>query len=688
MFKLDADYLSSHYDDFMCSYGDVDVSSIISTPDFTPETFFVKQKQYGEELLFFRDISFHDWVFNMIIDIVKNIDTNNDKTEINNLIYQNILFLLDYRDSASEIANQEFVDMIRRVAAFTVTGDVCMKLHTAEKFNSLAAKFLPIVIQRFRKAQISTRQLLEYSIASGLSGLDLKGAPAAASAYSNEGIKMQGYEWLNAELAAEQYITSLKGLLSKTKTTLFDWTKFIDLLTQKKKLVWMTDDYIESHFDLLVIERLLEEYDDIEIEIIPKNGFHGNDLSYDDLSILINGNLFEGLHSFLSQQRLKFSPYGAKMGAANIRRLSSECVSAIRNAGLLYAKGCRIHEMLQGGLSVDLFSSFYIVRKLSEATTGFLADDFEAVFFHLAPREYAFFGVSYSNARIESTSGNMRISCASTIADHNRRTGMTSIEEIVHEFSELKKLETTYVGDKRPLFQELDMLAGKIEQYTAKHYEQVHNKYENLYRPEMKQIDSELWAKLLNEAKVSLGKDPEELTLLDVGTGAGRDIEYGIALGIKLLGIDNSNGFISILKEKAVKKKIPADSFVFSNMCSLSIGNKLFDIVRMNASLLHLPIINIGFTADLAISEACRVMRDEGLLFVSVKFGSGIALIDTQEGLGKRFYQFYNHELLTEILVRNNFTDVSCFDYFENRGGDTIHWLVHIARKTSYLEQI
>jgi len=680
MYRLDTEYLAARYHDFLCSYGNVDVSSIISRNEFIPETFFVAQKRRGKELLFFRDISFRDWVFNMILDIVNHIDYQDNKSGLASLVYENVLFLLDYNDSGSQIANQEFVDIIRRIVAFTITGDVLAEVHTAKKFNCLADMFIPGVIKYFRELNLSIEELLKYSIVAGLAGLDLKGAPAAASAYSNEGIKMGTYESLGVEEMTQAFITSLCEQRAKTNTSLFDWDIFECLLKKKEKLIWMTDDYIESHFDLLVITYILRDYD-ISIEIIPKNGYHGNDLSFSDLSTILSKEYFPELSDYLKSGRLKISPYGAKMGAANIRRLSADCVNSIKDAGFLFAKGCRIHEMLQGGLSVDLFSSFNVVRKLSESTVGFLAKDNEAVFLHLAPGEYAFFGVSCENARSSRDEGDNTLFCFSTIKDHSKRKALASVNEIIDEFVKLKSHEVTYVGDKAPLFQEMNMLARKLSKYTAEQYSDYSVLYQQLNRPDMTTLDSDLWAELLGCARRYLGKNANELSIIDVGTGDGRAIEFALQNGMSVLGIDNSEGFINILKAKADERVIPENSYMYSDMCNINIGDSLFDIVRMNASILHLPIIDKGFTVDLALSEAYRILKNSGLLFINVKYGNGVVLIDTNEGLGGRVYQLYDHALLDVLLNRNGFLTLSSFDKFETRGENNIHWITRVAQK-------
>ncbi|MCL1975846.1 MAG: class I SAM-dependent methyltransferase [Firmicutes bacterium] len=680
MFKLNDEYLIANYSSFICSYGDVCVNEIISRESFVPETFFVSQKLKNEEILFFRDISFREWVVGMINDIIKNMNLGYDQDKATDMAYENVLYLLAYNDSADKIANQEFVDVIRRVIAYTLTGDVDKEIHTANMFNALAAKYLPLVINQLREYKLSAKELLLYSIVSGLSGLDLKGAPAAASSYANEGIKMAEYTGLDSKTAAKTYLESLTTLYNKTQISIFDWDDFIQLIIEKKKLVWMTDDYIESYFDLLFLTALLDEYE-IFVEIIPKNGYHGNDLSYKDLQDLLATDLFEDLKKHLNSGRLSISWHGPKMGAANIYKLSGECIDSIKKAGLLFAKGCRIFEMLQGGLNIDWFTSFYVVRSLSEITSGLLAEQNEAVFLHLAPKEYAFFGVVYENSRQKVINGKPVTLCASTVYDHRKRKTKAKIEEIVEEFHYLRHIETAYCGDIYPVQMEMNMLAKKIEEYTAEQYSKSSRMYAKLARPDMSKIDSLLWELLVSKIKEILNKEPKEISLLEIGVGDGRALEYASYLGINALGIDNSAGFIELLQEKATKGLIPPHSFLFANMCALPIENRYFDVIRMNASLLHMPIIGAGFTVDLALCETKRVLRPGGLLFVMVKKGQGISLIDTQEGLGKRFYQLYTRETLHMVLKRNGFNAITMVEQEERRGNDVINWVVCIAQK-------
>lgn len=71
-----------------------------------------------------------------------------------------------------------------------------------------------------------------------------------------------------------------------------------------------------------------------------------------------------------------------------------------------------------------------------------------------------------------------------------------------------------------------------------------------------------------------------------------------------------------------------------------------------------MPVIDKGYTADLAIEESYRVLKPRGLIFVFVKGGEGLKQVDTHEGLGGRVFQFFNENLVKDLLIRIGFSIV------------------------------
>ncbi|MDR1701068.1 MAG: class I SAM-dependent methyltransferase [Lachnoclostridium sp.] len=175
----------------------------------------------------------------------------------------------------------------------------------------------------------------------------------------------------------------------------------------------------------------------------------------------------------------------------------------------------------------------------------------------------------------------------------------------------------------------------------------------------------------------------ENVSILDVGTGSGRDMIFGQSLGYNFFGVDNCEGFIELLSKHASEGLINENSFKHCDMRLLDFPNNTFDVVRHNASLLHLPLIGKNYTLDLALSEANRVLKQRGLLYILVKFGNGLEVHDTGEKLGGRIFQFFNHRTLNEVVTRNDFTILFTSDLVELRGDTIIDWILLIAQKNS-----
>jgi len=165
--------------------------------------------------------------------------------------------------------------------------------------------------------------------------------------------------------------------------------------------------------------------------------------------------------------------------------------------------------------------------------------------------------------------------------------------------------------------------------------------------------------------------------------GNGRDLKYAQnQLNLRAISVDNSKSFVEIVQKLEAEGKLEHNSIVLGDMCDLSMfENNTFDAIRHNASLLHMPVIAPGVMADKAISECYRVIKSGGILFIFVKEGEGVGVVDTGEGLGERFYQFFTTDLLRSLLERNKFNILEISQEKENRGGKTISWLAALATK-------
>lgn len=224
-------------------------------------------------------------------------------------------------------------------------------------------------------------------------------------------------------------------------------------------------------------------------------------------------------------------------------------------------------------------------------------------------------------------------------------------------------------------------IAEELINITKYTYDEICNTYSDLRESEPNERDIKMWNTLLEFAKKELGKDASDIKLLDVGTGSGRDIMYATKIGYKVVGVDNSDGFIERLKKLEDNGLIPKNSYKKCDMRNLTFEDEIFDIVRHNASLLHLPLIGKNYMADLAISEAFRVLKPGGLIYIYVKEGDKLDFVNTNEGLGGRIFQFYDYNMLSSLLERNGFKIIFNKELTEERAGNTIKWISVIAKK-------
>ncbi len=252
------------------------------------------------------------------------------------------------------------------------------------------------------------------------------------------------------------------------------------------------------------------------------------------------------------------------------------------------------------------------------------------------------------------------------------------IQEKVDRFNYLQKKSNLMDEEE----QELDYLAEEFLAITKQAYDNICIDYSYADRTSVIDRMIEIYNILFQTAEKVLDKPICDMTVLDVGTGTGKDIKYMNSRGItKVIGLDNSEGMIKVLKELEKRKEIPKNSFIKGDMLNLPFDNNSFDIVRQNASLLHIPITTKGKMLDKVMQENNRVLRKNGILFVSVKKGHGVQFIDTKEGFDKRIFQMHTIESITKVMEKNDFEILRMIEIKEERQGTNIDWINIIAKK-------
>jgi SAM-dependent methyltransferase len=233
------------------------------------------------------------------------------------------------------------------------------------------------------------------------------------------------------------------------------------------------------------------------------------------------------------------------------------------------------------------------------------------------------------------------------------------------------------------LAQAIDMIVI----HTRETYEEEARAYEKVRGSEISLEDTRLNRLLLDSvrARLALGlidsTDPAAWRLLDVGAGYGRDAKFfGMQTDVRVSVIDNCSSFIKILRDRASSGDLILDRVTYADMRNLStIATGSYECVRNHATLHHLPLAPYGLGADAAVSETRRILVRGGVFHCFVKGGSGIAVTDTEEGLGRRFYQFFTEQSLRELLKRHELEPFHCETIVESRPAGDVGWLLMLG---------
>ena len=107
------------------------------------------------------------------------------------------------------------------------------------------------------------------------------------------------------------------------------------------------------------------------------------------------------------------------------------------------------------------------------------------------------------------------------------------------------------------------------------------------------------------------------ISVLDVGCGNGRLLNFLVKYGIKYVGIDVSEKLVQIAKKIADEKitsSISSYSFLKAPATELPFANQSFDIVFAVASLYHIPSHKLR---NQSVKEIARVLKPGGIFIMT-----------------------------------------------------------------------
>lgn len=136
---------------------------------------------------------------------------------------------------------------------------------------------------------------------------------------------------------------------------------------------------------------------------------------------------------------------------------------------------------------------------------------------------------------------------------------------------------------------------------------------------------------------------PARGLVLDLGCGAGHDLESFRKQGILAIGLDYAAPMARIAETASGSPVVVAD------MRAIPFADAQYDGVWASASLLHLPRTEL----PLALGEIRRVLKPGGLLFASLKTGNG----DFSDADG-RLFTFYDVDTFLDALMKERFEPI------------------------------
>lgn len=136
--------------------------------------------------------------------------------------------------------------------------------------------------------------------------------------------------------------------------------------------------------------------------------------------------------------------------------------------------------------------------------------------------------------------------------------------------------------------------------------------------------------------------------ILDVGCGPGHDAAYFTTQGLEVTAIDLSIGLLTFAGQSA-----PKASFKAMDMRSLEFPPKTFDGLWVMASFQHLPKTD----AHKTLAGFRTVLKDSGLLYLSVTEGTGEGLMSKERYFGNsKYFANYTETEITQLLTGSGFT--------------------------------
>lgn len=178
--------------------------------------------------------------------------------------------------------------------------------------------------------------------------------------------------------------------------------------------------------------------------------------------------------------------------------------------------------------------------------------------------------------------------------------------------------------------------------------------------------DPDFWVPELEHCQQLL----PEGSVLDVGSGNGRDAILLTSRGYQVTGVDISQSLLDIAAEHC-----PQADFVHGSVYPLPFDDQQFQSAWAAALLLHLPKKKL----PQALDEINRVLEPGGIAFVTVKEGQGEEMLKGE--FGENYSAFYEEDEMRERIEDAGFEIM----HSRRRNAGGADWVCVYGRKPNQI---
>ena len=191
------------------------------------------------------------------------------------------------------------------------------------------------------------------------------------------------------------------------------------------------------------------------------------------------------------------------------------------------------------------------------------------------------------------------------------------------------------------------------------------NKWNKIY-DNGKQINEFPFSDLISFFYNKFKENSSKLNILEVGCGAGNNLEFIAKLGHNVFGIDASEKIIEYTKNKFKEKNLPGN-FSVNKFTELPFDDNYFDLIINRAAICHTDIKN----AHNAIEQCNRVIKNTGIFYSTfftnfntfkankIDFGYYDSFEEGFHNIGA--LKFYNIFEVTKLFEEHNFNIIDIF---------------------------